>query len=88
MEGLQEALAVKKGEAAEDTLIRKRSLPNVDTTAVRLTLGMTQKVFAQVLGVSCRTVESWESGRTTPTPTAKKLIYLLQEDYTLVQKLL
>ena len=38
MEGLQEALAVKKGEAAEDTLIRKRSLPNVDTTAVRLTL--------------------------------------------------
>ena len=48
---------------------------------------MTQKSFAAVLGVSCRTVEAWESGKSNPTPTAKKLMFLIQEDHTLIQKL-
>lgn len=48
---------------------------------------MTQRAFAEVLGVSCRTVEAWESGKSTPTPTARKLIYLIQQDNSLVQKL-
>ena len=33
------------------------------------------------------TVEAWESGKSTPTPTAKKLMYLIQEDHSLIQKL-
>ena len=49
---------------------------------------MTQKAFASVLGVSPRTVEAWEAGRTEPTPTAKKLIYLIEQDNSLVQKLI
>lgn len=87
MDGLQEALAFEKGKAAADTFVRKRSLPTVNVVEIRSALSMTQKAFAELLGVSCRTVEAWESGKSTPTPTAKKLMFLIQEDHSLVQKL-
>lgn len=88
MEGLEEALAYEKGKASAETFVRKQSLPSVNVTKIRASLCMTQKSFASMLGVSCRTVEAWESGKSTPTPTAKKLIYLIQNDHSLVQKLL
>lgn len=87
MDGLNEALAYTKGKAAAETFARKRSLPVVNVAGLRSSLAMTQKTFAEILGVSCRTVEAWESGKSTPTPTAKKLMYLIQEDHSLVQKL-
>ena len=87
MDGLQEALAYEKGKAAADTFARKRSLPNVNVAEVRSALSMTQRAFAELLGVSCRTVEAWEAGKSTPTPTAKKLMFLIQEDHSLIQKL-
>lgn len=80
-------LAHKKGKAAAETFARKRSLPTINVVEIRASLSMTQKSFAEILGVSCRTVEAWESGKSTPTPTAKKLMYLIQEDHSLVQKL-
>ena len=88
MEGLNEALAYEKGKASAETFSRKQSLPNVNVQEVRISLGMTQKSFAAVLGVSQRTVESWECGKSTPTPTAKKLIYLIHEDHSIVDKLI
>ena len=87
MEGLEEALAHSKGKASAGTLVRKRSLPIVDVASIRESLRMTQRTFASVLGVSCRTVEAWECGKSNPTPTAKKLMYLIQEDHSLVEKL-
>lgn len=87
MEGLQEALAYKQGTAKAETIARKNSLPAVNVAEIRKELTMTQKNFADLLGVSPRTVEAWESGRSTPTPTAKKLMYLIHQDHSLVQKL-
>ena len=87
MQGLNEALAYEKGKASAETFARKQSLPDVNVFAVRTSLSMTQKAFAKILGVSCRTVEAWECGKSTPTPTAKKLIYLIREDHSLVDKL-
>ena len=83
-EGLEEALAYEKGKASAETIARKRSLPDVDVKAERESLDMTQKAFANVLGVSRRTVESWETGRSTPSPTAKNLIYLISRKPDLV----
>lgn len=88
MEGLEEALAFEKETAVPETFARKRSLPDINVAEVRNSLHMTQKVFASVLGVSCRTVEAWESGKTNPSPTAKKLMFLIREDHSVVQKLL
>ena len=87
MEGLEEALAYEKGTAKSETIARKRSLPDVNVSQIRNALSMTQKAFANVLGVSCRTVEAWESGRSNPTPTAKELMFLISQDHSLIQKL-
>lgn len=88
MEGLEEALEYERGKASAETFARKKSLPSVNVAEVRASLDMTQKTFAFMLGVSCRTVEAWECGKSTPTPTAKKLIYLIQKNHSLVDELL
>ena len=87
MAGLDEALAYEKGDARAATIIRKRSLPDVDVAKIRKDLNLSQKSMAAVLGVSTRTVEAWEAGKTTPSPTAKKLIALINSDNSLITKL-
>jgi len=87
MAGLEEALAYEKGIAKAATIARKSSLPDVDSVALRKALNMTQKQFAHILGVSPRTVESWEIGRSTPSPTAKNLLFLIQKNPALVAEL-
>ena len=87
MEGLEEALAYEKGSAKAATYARKRSLPKIDVAQTRKDLLMSQKAFAAVLGVSPRTVEAWEIGKSNPSPTARNLIYLIQKDPSLVEVL-
>ena len=87
MAGLNEALAYEKGKASAETFARKNSLPAIDVVKVRTSLSMTQKSFAALLGVSSRTVEAWECGKTNPTPTAKKLMFLIENDPSLVNRL-
>ena len=87
MAGLEEALAFEKGTAKAATIARKNSLPDIDFVGLRKSLNMTQKQFAQVLGVSPRTVESWECGRSTPSPTAKNLLFLIHKNPALVAEL-
>ncbi|MGN1110344.1 MAG: helix-turn-helix domain-containing protein [Oscillospiraceae bacterium] len=87
MSGLEEALAFEKSTAKAATIARKRSLPVVNVAAERKSLNLTQAAFAKLLGVSPRTVESWESGRSNPSPTAIKLLYLISLDHSLIDKL-
>lgn len=86
-EGLEAALAHHSGEEVPSLTVHQRTLPDVDAAEVRKSLSLTQRAFAAILGVSCRTVESWEAGRSNPTPTARKLMYLIQEDHSLIHKL-
>ena len=86
-EGLEEALAYQRGEEVPGLVVHERTLPDVDATEIRKSLSLTQRAFADILGVSCRTVEAWESKRSNPTPTARKLMYLIREDHSLIQKL-
>lgn len=87
MSGLDEALTFEKGNPKQETIVRKRNLPEIDIASERKTLNLTQKAFASVLGVSPRTVEAWESGRSNPSPTARNLLYLLSRDHSLVSVL-
>jgi len=57
-----------------------------DIKATRKKLGMSQSVFAVVLGVSKKTVESWENGRYTPDGAARRLISMFQADPSLPEK--
>ena len=52
MAGLEEALAYEKGTAKVATYARKSSLPDINVSATRKALDLTQKAFAAVLGVS------------------------------------
>lgn len=87
MSGLEEALAYEKGTAKAETIARKLSLPDVNVAEERKKLNMTQKAFAGILGVSKRTVEAWETGKSNPSPTARNLIFLISQEHSLVQKL-
>ena len=80
-------MAFEKGTAKAATIARKRSLPDINVAATRKALQMSQKAFASILGVSPRTVEAWEAGKSTPTPMAKKLIFLIDQDPSLASKL-
>ena len=44
------------------------------------TLGVSQSVFAGLLGVSPKLVEAWESGRNTPDGPVRRLIELIERN--------
>ncbi len=46
--------------------------------SIRQTAGVTQRTFASYFGVSCRTVEAWESGKNHPSGPSKRLLHLLE----------
>lgn len=50
---------------------------------------MTQSVFASYMGVSVKTVEAWESGRTHPTGSVFRLLDILstsdEKEYIVVK---
>lgn len=87
MTGLEEAVDFAEGNPRSTTLVRKRSLPEINVAEERKALNLTQKSFASILGVSSRTVEAWEAGKSNPSPTARNLIYLISQDHSLIRKL-
>ena len=82
-EGLQEAIAFAKGEGpARVTRFEIEPVityTNVEIREIRTNAKMTQAVFALYMGVSIKTVEAWESGRTHPTGPACRLMTILAE---------
>jgi putative transcriptional regulator len=44
------------------------------------TLGVSQAVFARLLGVSPKLVEAWESGRNAPAGPVRRLLELIERD--------
>ncbi|MDO4489860.1 MAG: helix-turn-helix domain-containing protein [Lachnospiraceae bacterium] len=85
-QGLEEAIDYEKGvgEAAVRTFIIEpvKSYSNAEIRAIRMQAGMTQNVFAAYMGVSKKTVEAWECGRTHPTgPACRLLNHLASEDF-------
>ena len=91
IEAMQELLDYSKGKI--DLRTTKFNIsPVCDTISVeeiketRKKLGMSQGVFAVVLGVSKKTVESWEAGRYTPDGAARRLISIIQVDPAFLEK--
>jgi len=58
----------------------------MDIKRLRTQQNMTQKLFADALGVSKKTVEAWEAGTNTPSGTANRMLDLLSQDNNLFEK--
>lgn len=60
---------MRRGQAARVT---KLKLPAA--AEARASVGLSQQEFAQLLGVSPRTLQDWEQGRREPTGAARTLL--------------
>jgi putative transcriptional regulator len=70
LDGLNE---LRRGEHGRVTTI-----PNI--AKIRETTGLSQARFAELLGVSTRTLQDWEQGRRTPSGAARTLLLIAQRD--------
>ena len=66
---LAAARDIKAGRAA-----RVQQVKVSDVIEARMRSGLSQQQFADVLGVSRRTLEAWEQGRRSPTGAARSLL--------------
>ena len=83
--GLEEAIRHVRGEITLKTTTlelpdRPPPIPPEDLTALRLRSQMSQAVFARLLNVSTKTVQSWEQGNRKPSQAALRLIQVFQND--------
>lgn len=83
-QGLEEAIDYENGigNAKERTyhIMPVQEYSNVEIRNIRMNAGMTQTVLANYMGVSKKTVEAWECGRTHPTGPAYRLLSILKSD--------
>ena len=70
LEGIRE---IKRGEHG-----RVANIPSV--TSVRERTGLSQAKFAQLLGVSVRTLQEWEQGRRAPSGAARTLLLIARKN--------
>ncbi|MCP9311505.1 helix-turn-helix domain-containing protein [Lacticaseibacillus paracasei] len=52
----------------------------MEIKSIRKQIPATQRVFAQIISASPRTVEAWESGKSTPTGTTRRLIQIIAQN--------
>lgn len=66
---LESVKQMRRGEAVCATRVE---LP--EAAQARAKTGLSQQAFAELLGVSSRTLQEWEQGRRSPTGAAKTLL--------------
>lgn len=80
-QGLEEAIAYEKGRGKARVktymIMPVKEYTNKEIREIRMKAGMTQSVFAAYMGVSKKTVEAWECGRTHPTGSVFRLLDVL-----------
>jgi putative transcriptional regulator len=59
-----------------------------DVADLRQQLRMSQGLFAQVLNVSTKTVQSWEQGRRSPSHASLRLLQVIKEDPQIISNVI
>jgi putative transcriptional regulator len=57
-----------------------------DIKLIRVSMKMPQRLFADVIGVSPKTVEAWESGRNKPSGAATRMLTVMEHDPDAVRR--
>ncbi len=67
-----------RGGKVAGVRVTKVREPNVP--AIRRKSGLSQSQFAALIGVSLRTLQNWEQGRTRPTGPARALLRIVEKN--------
>jgi putative transcriptional regulator len=73
LEVLQTLREIKRGEHGRVVKVR-------NVAGIREKTGLSQARFAQLLGVSVRTLQDWEQGRRAPSGAAKTLLMVADKN--------
>lgn len=100
IEGLQQAIAYERGEltnvrvvTVEQVTARKAHAEKPPWYApflireIRQKLGVSQAIFAEMLGVSASTVRAWEQGKREPEGPARRVIQLAESHPEVLKEL-
>ena len=79
-------MPMRSGKASgESARLTKVKLPAA--AEARQRMGLSQQEFAQLLGVSPRTLQDWEQGRREPTGAARMLLRVATKHPDVLRKL-
>ena len=79
IKAMGEALAHARGEKVEVRVTRFRK-PSVEVTRIRKKVGLTQRAFAGVLGISVSGLRKWEQKRRQPHGAALTLLQVMDRE--------
>ena len=90
-QGLNEAILYEQGNLPNVKIDKVSVAPLHNYTAneikeIRARHNMTQRLFAEALGISVKTVEAWEAGNNRPSGIASRLLDILQQDNNLFER--
>jgi putative transcriptional regulator len=94
MTGLHEALEYAKGDKTKGRSRIREAPPKIrpikeyskdSIKDLRIGRGLSQRAFAEVLGVSKKTVEAWEKGINHPAGSSSRMIELMEKDNQLLE---
>lgn len=86
MASLDELIAHSRGESADGVRVHRMAVVQVETftpdeiRSIRKSAKMTQAIFAACIGVTTKSVEAWEGGRSTPDGAARRTLGMVRNN--------
>ncbi|QND53798.1 transcriptional regulator [Phyllobacterium sp. 628] len=87
LQGLEEALAWKRGEIALET-VNIDPMPPERIKEIRKRYSKSTKDFERRFGIPAATMNNWEQGRRKPDPAGRLLLKVIEESPAAVEKAL
>ncbi len=85
----ESADALRAGKLGRVTVaLDKKRIVESPVGRIRVGAGLSQARFAELLGVSVRTLQQWEQGRREPTGAARTLLRVAERDPKVLRDLL
>lgn len=90
MRGLQEVTedvtGKKKLPRRTVTVVPVKDYSATEVKKIRQSTGMSQKLFAEYMGVSIKTVEAWEAGTNRPSGPSSRMLSLMEQNHSFVDE--
>jgi putative transcriptional regulator len=93
--GLEDVVAYEQGDTTKARIRIRETAPLIvpptkyakdEIKILRTKLNLSQRAFADILGVSKKTVEAWERGANKPCGSSSRLIEWIEHDNSLISR--